>query len=71
MDIKEIVAINLKYLIADSKVNQIAAEIGINQQTLQRYLHAEREMKPSIAIKIADYFDVSLDFIYGRKSYTD
>lgn len=40
----EIFSENLKMLIGDRSVSEIAREIGIPQQTLSRYLHCQREI---------------------------
>ena len=60
---------NLRNLIANRSVSSVAKEIGIPQQTLHRYLHCEREVGLENLIKIADYFNESLDYITGRKDY--
>lgn len=66
MDLKAF-ADNLKTLIGDKSVNSVAKEIGIPQQTLQRYVNCEREIKLDNLIKIADYFDEDIDWLIGRK----
>lgn len=60
---------NLKYLIGERSVSSVAKEIGIPQQTLYRYLHCQREIGLENLCKLADYFDVELDFLVGRKEY--
>ena len=41
----------------------------MNQNTVSRYENLEREADYETLIKIADYFDVSLDYLMGRKDY--
>ncbi|HJB92607.1 MAG TPA: helix-turn-helix domain-containing protein [Candidatus Borkfalkia stercoripullorum] len=60
---------NLKELIAERSVSRVAKEIGIPQQTLSRYLHGQREIGLENLCKIADYFEVDLDVLTGRKDF--
>ncbi len=47
---------------------QLADQIMVSQQSVNKY--ENHEVEPSIAtlIKIADYFDVSTDYLIGRTS---
>ena len=38
----------------------------MNQNTISRYENLEREADYETLIKIADYFNVSLDYLLGR-----
>ena len=60
---------NLKELIGERSVSGIAEEIGIPQQTLSRYLHAQREIGLENLCRIADYFQIDLDLLTGRKDF--
>lgn len=60
---------NLKELIGERSVSGIAKEIGIPQQTLSRYLHCRREIGLENLCKIADYFEIDLDLLAGRKDF--
>ena len=60
---------NLKELIGERSVSGIATEIGIPQQTLSRYLHAQREIGLENLCRIADYFQIDLDLLTGRKDF--
>ncbi|HIZ02794.1 MAG TPA: helix-turn-helix domain-containing protein [Candidatus Borkfalkia avistercoris] len=60
---------NLKELIGERSVSGIAKEIGIPQQTLSRYLHAQREIGLENLCRIADYFEIDLDLLTGRKDF--
>ncbi len=44
----------------------IAKSINLSLRSYQRYEYGEREPTSSILIKIADYFNVSLDYLVGR-----
>lgn len=44
----------------------IAKGIGLSLRTYQRYEYGEREPTSSVLIALADYFDVSLDYLVGR-----
>ena len=60
---------NLRELIGDRSVSAVAKEIGIPQQTLSRYLRAQREIGIENLCKIADYYEVDLDVLTGRKDF--
>lgn len=45
---------------------RLAIELNMNQNTVSRYENGEREADYETLIKIADYFDVSLDYLLGR-----
>lgn len=47
--------------------HQLANELGISQQAYARYEKGDREPKISTLIKLADYFDVSVDYLIGHK----
>ena len=45
---------------------QIAEGAGVPLRTYQRYENGEREPSASILISLADFFDVSTDYLLGR-----
>ena len=45
---------------------KLAMDLGMNQNTVSRYENGEREADYQTLIKIADYFEVSLDYLLGR-----
>ncbi|MEA4895250.1 MAG: helix-turn-helix transcriptional regulator [Oscillospiraceae bacterium] len=45
---------------------KIAALCGTNQTTIAKYESEQSFPPPKIMLWYADYFDVSLDYIYGR-----
>ncbi len=58
----------LKYLREKHHLSQqrLAIDLHINQNTLSRYENQRREADYATLISIADYFDVSLDFLMER-----
>ena len=50
----------------DLKQAEISQQIHMNVTTYQRYERGEREIPLNIAILLADYYKVSLDYIAGR-----
>lgn len=63
----EIFAKNLKMLMGEMSVSELARQVGIPQQTLSRYLLCQREITLSNLCKIADYFNEDIDYLIGRK----
>lgn len=45
---------------------KLAMDLGMNQNTVSRYENGEREADYQTLINIADYFEVSLDYLLGR-----
>ena len=45
---------------------KLAKEFGISQPSLARYETGDTITPPEILLKFADYFDVSMDYIFGR-----
>lgn len=66
--IKEIVSRNIKrYREQAGKFQKdLAEDIGININTLASYERGTREPSFDTIVKLADYFDVSLDDMFGR-----
>ena len=48
---------------------QLAKEIGTSQANLSRWEQGLNEPSVIVCWKIADYFDVSIDVVCGRKEY--
>ena len=44
----------------------IANAIGVTARNYQRYEKGEQQPTLPIVIKLADYFDVSIDYLVGR-----
>ncbi len=45
---------------------KLAIELGMNQNSVSRYETGEREADYQTLISIADYFDVSIDYLLER-----
>lgn len=58
----------LKQLREQKNISQqkLAIALAMNQNTISRYETGEREADYSTLIKIADYFDVSIDYLLER-----
>ena len=58
----------LKELRKKRKISQmkLAMDLNMNQNTVSRYENMEREADYETLVKIADYFNVSLDYLLGR-----
>ncbi len=59
----------LKELRKKKKISQLklALDLNMNQNTISRYETMEREADYETLIKLADYFDVTLDYLLGRE----
>lgn len=58
----------LKELRKSRKISQLrlAMDLNMNQNSISRYETGERECDYATLILIADYFDVSIDYLLGR-----
>lgn len=58
----------LKQLRKERNISQLklALDLNMNQNTISRYENLDREADYETLINIADYFDVSLDYLLGR-----
>jgi transcriptional regulator with XRE-family HTH domain len=58
----------LKLLRKQRHLSQVglAMELNMNQNSISRYENGEREADYTALITIADYFDVSIDYLLGR-----
>ncbi len=45
---------------------KMAMDLHMNQNSISRYENMERQADYATLIKIADYFDVSIDYLLGR-----
>lgn len=50
----------------DKTQKDIAAYLNMQLTVYQRYERGERELPLWAAIKLADYYDVTLDYLVGR-----
>ncbi len=58
----------LKEIRKAKKISQLklALDLNTNQNTISRYETGEREPGIKELIRIADYFDISIDYLVGR-----
>ena len=58
----------LKELRKKRRISQItlALELNMNQNNISRYETGEREADYATLIALADYFNVSIDYLLGR-----
>ncbi len=58
----------LKKLRLERNISQLklALDLNMNQNSISRYENGEREADYETLIKFADYFEVSLDYLFGR-----
>ena len=63
----------LKKLRTEKNISQLklALDLNMNQNSISRYETGEREADYATLIKIADYFDVSIDYLLGRSDLPD
>ena len=47
---------------------QVAAALGITEQAYQRYEYGKTVPSALVLIALADYFNVSLDYLVGRSN---
>ena len=45
---------------------ELSVKLGISQSAVNRYENNQSEASYKTLLKYADYFDVSLDYLYGR-----
>jgi len=51
----------------DRSQEEVAKKIGISQRTYSHYENGKREPDHKTLIAICDFFDVSIDYLLGRK----
>ena len=68
MENKNIFHERLTELMIEKGVNTVslAAAIGVSDETVRRWKNGERDILLSQLVKLADYFQCSLDFLAGR-----
>ena len=60
---------NLKDLMGDMSVSELSEKVKIPQPTLSRYLLCQRQISLDNLVILADYFNVDIDILIGRKEY--
>lgn len=58
----------LKFLRKQKGISQVklAMDLNINQNSISRYETGARQADYATLIKLADYFNVSIDYLLGR-----
>ena len=66
-----LVAQRIKELMSEQHLNQVqlAQKIGLKQNTISAWLLGKKEPCISSLWVLADYFDVDIDYLVGRKTY--
>lgn len=66
-----IVAKRIRELMKDEGLNQsnLAAKIGLKQNTISAWLLEKKEPSIKSLWLLADYFDVDIDYLVGRRNY--
>lgn len=61
----------IKSLREERKITQqeLARYLGVSQKTISNYENGERSPDPNTLRKIADYFDVTVDYLLGRSNH--
>ncbi|MEG2603202.1 MAG: helix-turn-helix transcriptional regulator, partial [Carnobacterium sp.] len=57
----------LKELRGSMTQDRLAKILGVSQRTYSNYETDERQVPDDIKIKLADYFNVSIDFLLGQE----
>lgn len=68
---KILVSERIKELMKEQDLNQVrlAEKIGVKQNTISAWLLNKKEPSITSLWLLADYFDVDIDYIVGRKEY--
>lgn len=63
--------LNIKQLRKEKNVNQetLAEMLDVTSQAFSRYERGERELGYAALMKLANYFDVSVDYLLGNSTY--
>jgi len=54
---------------SDKKQTEVAAYLGIRQEVYSRYERGERTLPLEHLLKLADFYDVTTDYILGRTNH--
>lgn len=68
---KILVVERIRELMNEEKLNQVklAEKIGVKQNTISAWLLGKKEPSITSLWLLADYFNVDIDYIVGRKNY--
>lgn len=60
---------NLKDLMGEMTVSELSEKVHIPQPTLSRYLLCKRQITLDNLVILADYFNIDIDILIGRREY--
>lgn len=62
---------NIKYLRKEKGISQkeLAVQIGVSQKAIDYWERGVNEPKASYIVSLANFFNVSADFLLGRKEF--
>ncbi len=68
---KIIIAERIRELMKENGLNQVrlAEKVGIKQNTISSWLNGKKEPSITSLWLLADYFDVDVDYLIGRKDF--
>lgn len=49
--------------------SELSRVLDVDRTTVMKWENGERETNFAMLVKIADFFDVSLDYLLGRQNY--
>ncbi len=66
-----IVAERIKELMKENDLNQVklANKVGVKQNTISSWLSGKKEPSITSLWLLADYFNIDIDYLVGRKDY--
>lgn len=72
-EVRRVVGVNLKLLreSKDMTREEFAEKFGVSPYSIRNFESGEKSPKIPTLVKYADFYDVSLDEIFGRDSYVD
>ena len=71
IDMEILIVERIKDLMMTERLSQyaLAKSINVSQSTICNWLNGKKEPSVESLWKLADFFDVSVDYIIGRKSF--
>lgn len=68
---KEIFAVRLKELRRESNISQVALAkvLNVSRSTVAAWESGRNEPANALMVRLADYFEVSVDYLLGRTDY--
>lgn len=71
IDMEILIVERIKDLMMTERLSQyaLAKSINVSQSTICNWLNGKKEPRVESLWKLADFFDVSVDYIIGRKNF--